>query len=180
MQQCKLIHFDILKLISDLGIQNRVLWSGYTFWNNVTYEQMREIYNIMDIFFLSTSGEGFGVPTIEAQACGVPVVVTDYTTTQELLIEDGQSGLPVKLVGDLQPTLEHHPSEIVDGTVMGNWNVERGLMDIFDGAKQLTKLYDAAKLREKLGKVGIRKVSKLYTWDAVNPLWEKAIDKLIK
>jgi glycosyltransferase involved in cell wall biosynthesis len=30
-------------------------------------------------------GEGFGVPIIEAQACGTPVIVTDWTSMPELV-----------------------------------------------------------------------------------------------
>jgi len=30
-------------------------------------------------------GEGFGIPVIEAQACGVPVIVSDWTAQPELV-----------------------------------------------------------------------------------------------
>ena len=35
-------------------------------------EEMVDIYNMMDVFALPTAGEGFGIPTIEAMACGKP------------------------------------------------------------------------------------------------------------
>ncbi|RPI95496.1 MAG: FkbM family methyltransferase [Chloroflexi bacterium] len=41
-------------------------------------EQMARIYNAFDVFILLSKGEGFGVPLIEAQACGVPVITTDF------------------------------------------------------------------------------------------------------
>ena len=46
---------------------------------------MVDIYNLMDIFVLPTAGEGFGIPTVEAMACGLPVCVTNYTTGYELV-----------------------------------------------------------------------------------------------
>ena len=49
---------------------------------------MVDIYNCMDVFVLPTAGEGFGIPTIEAMACGVPVAVTNYTTAWEIIKED--------------------------------------------------------------------------------------------
>jgi glycosyltransferase involved in cell wall biosynthesis len=37
---------------------------------------------------LATSyGEGFGIPTVEAQACGVPVIVSDFAASTELVGE---------------------------------------------------------------------------------------------
>ena len=40
-------------------------------------EGLANLYNCMDIFVLPTAGEGFGIPTVEAMSCGVPVAVTD-------------------------------------------------------------------------------------------------------
>ena len=50
-----------------------------------TEEEMVDIYNMMDVFALPTAGEGFGIPTLEALACGKPVVITNYTTSYELV-----------------------------------------------------------------------------------------------
>jgi glycosyltransferase involved in cell wall biosynthesis len=38
----------------------------------------------MDVFCLPTRGEGFGMPVVEAQGCGTPVIVTDNTSGKEL------------------------------------------------------------------------------------------------
>jgi len=46
---------------------------------------MAELYNCMDVFILPTGGEGFGIPTLEAMSCGIPVCVTNYTTGWELV-----------------------------------------------------------------------------------------------
>jgi len=83
---------DLNQLITRFQLQNRVFYTGTTFYKSFDYNKMNEIYNAMDLFFLSTSGEGFGIPTIEAMACGVPQVVTDYTTTKELVTDKPKSG----------------------------------------------------------------------------------------
>ena len=41
-------------------------------------------YNGLDVLSLCSFGEGFGLPLIEAQACGVPVITTDASATNEL------------------------------------------------------------------------------------------------
>jgi glycosyltransferase involved in cell wall biosynthesis len=47
-------------------------------------EQMAAIYSTFDVLASPSYGEGFGVPIVEAQACGVPVIVTDWTAMTEL------------------------------------------------------------------------------------------------
>jgi len=50
-----------------------------------TEQEMADLYNCMDVFVLPTAGEGFGIPTLEAMSCGVPICVTNYTTGYELV-----------------------------------------------------------------------------------------------
>ncbi len=43
------------------------------------------MYNAADVFLSPSKGEGFGIPIIEAQACGCPVIVTNFTAMPELV-----------------------------------------------------------------------------------------------
>jgi len=43
-----------------------------------------EIINCFDVLAMPSMGEGFGIPLIEAQACGVPVITTEWTAMTEL------------------------------------------------------------------------------------------------
>jgi glycosyltransferase involved in cell wall biosynthesis len=45
---------------------------------------MAAVYNAMDVHLLVSMGEGFGIPILEAQACGCPVIVGDWTSMSEL------------------------------------------------------------------------------------------------
>jgi glycosyltransferase involved in cell wall biosynthesis len=54
----------------------------YTLGFNDDY--MRHIYNSMDVLMNASMGEGFGLPIVEAQACGCPVIVGDWTSMSEL------------------------------------------------------------------------------------------------
>lgn len=44
---------------------------------------MARVYSAMDVFLSPSMGEGFGIPTIEAQACGTPVIVSDFSAQPE-------------------------------------------------------------------------------------------------
>lgn len=47
-------------------------------------EEMAILYNSFDVLMNASCGEGFGVPIIEAQACGVPVLTHDDTSMPEI------------------------------------------------------------------------------------------------
>ena len=156
--------FNSLELIKKLEIENRVRFTGMNFFKGFDYKQMNEVYNVMDVFTLSTSGEGFGVPIIEAMACEIPCVVTDYTTTKELLLDNGKCGLAVPICAELT----------------GSWNVERGMVDIDKMAEAFQMMKDNLVMRNEMGKIGLEKVKKFYDWDVVIPQWDKLIKEMIK
>jgi D-inositol-3-phosphate glycosyltransferase len=155
--------FDMNSLIRRYNLENRVFFSPMRFFETFEAKEMPKVYNVMDVFFLTTSGEGFGIPTVEAMSCGIPVVVTDYTTTQELVMENGQCGYAVK----------------VKSEITGSWNVERAIMDDEDGAECLTKIYNNPELGKSFGKVGREKVLKYYTWEQNIKLWKDFLWNLI-
>lgn len=66
----------------------------YTYRTGIEQETLATIYTAMDVLLATSYGEGFGVPTIEAQACGTPVIVSDFAASPELLgdgwLVDGQ------------------------------------------------------------------------------------------
>jgi glycosyltransferase involved in cell wall biosynthesis len=53
----------------------------------VSDEMMASIYTSFDVLLATSRGEGFGLPVIEAQACGVPVIVSNWTAQPELVGE---------------------------------------------------------------------------------------------
>lgn len=59
-------------------------------------ENMNMIYNTFDCLLSPSSSEGFCIPVIEAQACGIPVIVNDWTSMPEL-IQEGKTGYKVKV-----------------------------------------------------------------------------------
>lgn len=52
------------------------------------------LYSGADVLLAASMGEGFGIPVVEAQACGTPVIVSNFTAQPELVgdgwVVDGQ------------------------------------------------------------------------------------------
>lgn len=47
-------------------------------------EDLAALYTAADVLLASSMGEGFGIPVVEAQACGTPVIVSDFSAQPEL------------------------------------------------------------------------------------------------
>ena len=63
-------------------------------------EKAREIYSRSLVWFLGSYSEGFGVPILEAMACGCAVVATDCGGPRDI-IKDGENGFLVQ-VGNIE------------------------------------------------------------------------------
>jgi glycosyltransferase involved in cell wall biosynthesis len=53
-------------------------------YNNLTDEQVNERYIACDVLFIASHYEGFGMPIIEAQAVGRPVVTSNIGAMKEV------------------------------------------------------------------------------------------------
>jgi glycosyltransferase involved in cell wall biosynthesis len=48
---------------------------------------MAALYTAFDVLLAPSYGEGFGVPTIEAQACGTRAIVSNWAASKDLVSE---------------------------------------------------------------------------------------------
>lgn len=79
--------FDLRELATHCGIPEHaiVFPDTYAYQAGFTAEMMAAIYTGFDVLLAPSHGEGFCVPLIEAQACGTPVIITDFSAQPELL-----------------------------------------------------------------------------------------------
>ena len=117
-------------------------------------DYMRAIYNASDVLLSPSYGEGFGIPIAEAQACGTPVIVTDWTAMTELC----------------------HSGYKVDGQrmydVQGSWYKVPSVKGIVKGLEWAFTMRGAKAVRDQAVK-GIRDE---YSLKAVTPLWKEYLD----
>lgn len=84
---------DILALGKELGIIKSMIWTNqYQYSMGLPEVALAHLYRSFDILTSTSRSEGFCIPLIEAQACGTPVVVSDFTSMPELV----RSGKVVK------------------------------------------------------------------------------------
>ncbi len=94
----------LYRKVADLGLEKRVLLPGF-----VPDEDLPAIYSAARAFAFPSIYEGFGIPPLEAMACGVPVVTSNTSSLPEVV---GDAGLMVEpldvdaLAGALERVLD--------------------------------------------------------------------------
>jgi len=124
--------------------------------------QMNEIYNLMDLFLFPTGGEGFGLPIVECQSAGVPIIMSDNTTGPELA---GKTGELIKMLKD------NHNRTM---SVIGTNGVTNAIPDDEHIAELLEKYYadwkNGKKLLKEMSKKG-REFALTLSWDNISKKW---------
>ena len=77
---------NLVYLLEHIGIpESAVRWvPQFDYEVGIEPQIVAGIYSAMDVLLSPSYGEGFGIPVIEAQACGRPVIVSDFTAQPEL------------------------------------------------------------------------------------------------
>jgi len=95
---------EVLDEIVRLGLQKNVKVLGY-----ITYEDLPCLYNLAKLMVFPSLSEGFGIPLLEAMACGCPVVCSDVTSIPEV-------------VGDAALTFDPHSAEEIAENIWRLWS----------------------------------------------------------
>jgi glycosyltransferase involved in cell wall biosynthesis len=89
--------FNIPQLLRAVGLDEKCVRILDQNINRIGYppEYLAAIYTASDVMLQVSYGEGFGIPVIEAQACGTRVITSNWAATQDLagpdsFLVDGQ------------------------------------------------------------------------------------------
>lgn len=82
--------FDLAVLLQMVGIpkENVLLPDPYALRTGYPEETMAAFYTAFDVLLSTSYGEGFGIPTIEAQACGTRVITSNFAASKDLAADD--------------------------------------------------------------------------------------------
>lgn len=118
--------------------------------------EMAKQYADADCFVLPTRAEGWGLPIMEAMACGTPVITTKYSAITEYVTDENAYLLDVK---DMVPVYD--PLFFPRAGEAGSW----AEIDIEQLAEHMLHAYHD---RDEAGRVGLRAASDMasrWTWD---------------
>lgn len=78
------LYDDIFNTVRDLKILNKVIFTGF-----VQDDDMPFLYSEASAFIFPSLYEGFGMPPLEAMACGTPVIVSNTSSLPEVVGDAG-------------------------------------------------------------------------------------------
>ncbi len=79
---------DLEKMIKRLRIEEKVIFTGF-----ISEKDLPAIYSAAELFVFPSLYEGFGLPPLEAMACGAPVITSNTTSLPEVV---GEAGILVR------------------------------------------------------------------------------------
>ncbi len=81
------LYEETRQLVADLKLEKKVRFLG-----RVSDLELALLYNLADVFAFPSFFEGFGVPPLEAMACGAPVITSNTSSLPEVV---GEAALTV-------------------------------------------------------------------------------------
>jgi glycosyltransferase involved in cell wall biosynthesis len=113
-------HNSIFKTITgkliDSRLTNKVIRTGY-----VSDEQKRALLSSAMVFLFPSEYEGFGLPVLEAMACGAPVITTDVSSLPEVA---GDAAVLISPNDTEQ--LAHEIERLLDSETMRKKHIQMG------------------------------------------------------
>ena len=142
--------YSLIGLAKNLKIEDVITWQDpYMKLLGMPDNLMMVLYNSFDVLFNLASREGFCLPMLEAEACGIPCIATKFSAMIER-VNYGKCGWLVKPKG-----LRYSPI-----------NAQTAVPDEYGAAEALQQAYDNEKLRKTYAKKSLE-YSKNFSWDIV-------------
>ncbi len=116
-------------------------------------DQLASVYTACDVLLHPYRGEGFGLPVLEARACGLPVLVTQGGGADGLLAGPGATPIPA----------ERRPVELPAPHLSMPWVLEPSVPD---ATRLLHELLDDLPARRAAAARFAPAVGTTYTWNA--------------
>ena len=157
--------YNIPEFVDAFGIKDHVHWPfSNPILEPASDEDLNKLYNAGDVYVTNAIGEGFGLPILEAQSAGIPIIAPDNSAMTEL----------VKGKGWLVKMLDEE--EYVDYPLY----VPTDQRNIVPSQKSMLECMEAAysdvKSRRQFAEKARESAMWEYSWDKVMPAWFRLLD----
>ena len=150
--------YDLWQLADYVGLPRKFLYFPKLAYS-YTEEEMAGWYNAFDVLINLSRGEGFGIPILESQACGTPVIANDFASMTELV--EGH-GIII-------------PPKALDIYTLKTQYLAIGDPDKF--AEEAQRCVENPDLVKSMGKRA-HKFAQQYEWDKVAPRWDRLFKRI--
>jgi glycosyltransferase involved in cell wall biosynthesis len=131
--------------------------------HGISTSDLNDIYNLFDLYIQYAICEGFGMPQVEAAACGVQIASVDYSAMSEVCESLKGIKIPViRMFREMETNADRAYPDIGATT-----NI---MYDFFVNTDQTIRLDNSIKIRQAC-------ISK-YTWDHVYAVWDACFDSI--
>ena len=151
--QSNLYKITAKKLISDIKkkfphlLTDKVLSNIIVISKNLTLKELSELYGSCDAYVSPYRAEGFNMPSLEAAACGIPIILTSGGSTDDYY----HTSFASKIEGEKK-------------TLNGNWNyIEPNLESLVSNMSDLIEKRNTLLKKNK----AISFIEKNFTWKLV-------------
>jgi len=130
---------DVEDLVQHCGVGDAITFTGY-----VPFDDLPALYNAAELFVYPSIYEGFGLPVVEAMACGTPVVTGRAAAVAEIgahAVEHVEQ-IDVLSLGDALVTLARDPDRRRALAAAGRCRADEFSWD--RAARQSAEIYQAA------------------------------------
>lgn len=129
----------------------------------ITREQLADVYSFMDLYVQYAISEGFGIPLVEAAACGLPICATNYSGMESVL--ENLNGFPIPIGMEYVESETNRIMVLPDGDALADY------------IKEFTSLPEG--MRARLGyNTHLKAVSRYGNWDGVAKKWSDIFDEI--
>jgi len=130
--------------------------------SGLTYQDLALVMNSFDLYVQYANCEGFGLPQVEAAACGVPVMSVDYSAMSSVIRELGGVPIPVKALYKEMET-----------------GCERAVPDNEAAALLFKEFFtNPSSVRKRMGFEMRQKFLNKFQWNQSGKVWENYFDSV--
>ncbi len=137
--KCGNVKSELEILLRNLKLSKDVIFTGY-----IPVEDLLYLYNKADVFVYLSYYEGFGLPPLEAMACGCPVVCSNSSSLPEVV---GDAGILVnpQSIEEVKNSIKKIINDPELREIMSQRSIERSLLFSWEKcARETYKVYKIA------------------------------------